>query len=133
MTDMATEQVEATFAGRLASVGASRAFVEATLAVWDCDDPDEIAVLLTSELVTNAVIHVGQEFRVGLVLRDLELEVAVADSSTDLPQLRQPAPVSEGGRGLWLVALLAKTWGARRTTEGKAVWFRVPVRRRTVC
>lgn len=124
---MAKEQVEATFAGRLTSVAACRAFVEATLAAWDCNDTEQIAVLLTSELVTNAIVHVGSDFRVRLVLGEADLEVEVADASTALPELRSVDSVSEGGRGLWLVQRLANVWGTRLCAKGKVVWFRLPL------
>jgi anti-sigma regulatory factor (Ser/Thr protein kinase) len=119
--------VEESFEGEPASVGACRAFVEATLAAWDCNDPGRVAVLLTSEVVTNAIVYAGGVIRVGLTLRDQMLQVEVTDRSSSLPELRPFDSSAVNGRGMWLVHRLARAWGTRVAGEGKVVWFVVPV------
>ena len=88
----------------------------------------DTAVLLTSELVTNALAHTpsgtGGSFEV-IVWRDADsVLVAVLDDGSD----RSPAAVgpdleSESGRGLGLVGFLADRWGHQGGATGRAVWF----------
>lgn len=86
----------------------------------------DAAVLLLSEVVTNAVrhgsapIHLSVECdgRQGLVVR-------VSDAGLSLPRLRPVAGADEGGRGMWLVDQLSEAWGVDVTPHGKAVWFRL--------
>jgi anti-sigma regulatory factor (Ser/Thr protein kinase) len=127
---MGVDHVEATFEARPGSVRACRSFVEATLAAWDCDDPDQIAVLLTSELVTNAVVHAGSDIQVGLAVFEETLQVEVTDGSHKVPALHTLKDREVGGKGIWLVHQLAQAWGTRPTAEGKTVWFRMDIVRR---
>jgi anti-sigma regulatory factor (Ser/Thr protein kinase) len=83
------------------------------------------AVLLTSELATNAVVHTGRSYRVSLAFDRVAgfLRVEVVDRSDD--QLRVP-PRSEGqvgGLGLGIVDATSTRWGTRRRRSGKSVWF----------
>lgn len=98
------------------------------------------AVLLTSELVTNAVVHGSGIVTVAIERDDDAIAVAVGDygdaepitvlySATSDPPAPGGAPDSEaeGGRGLHLVRALASGWGVRRNRDGagKVVWFRL--------
>ncbi|GGK21720.1 hypothetical protein GCM10011583_62150 [Streptomyces camponoticapitis] len=93
--------------------------------------PDELlsdAMLLASELATNAILHtLGVQFLcgIGLVTDEcLRLEVHDHDySGTSLPRY-EPGPEDESGRGLLLVEQLAASWGVSRSvlTGGNAVW-----------
>ena len=86
-------------------------------------DPD-LAILLTSDLVTNAIMH-GDGAAVTLAIRCSRghLRVDVYDSPRSLPVTGdQPVDV-EIGRGLILVATLSDEWGSFRTPAGKAVYF----------
>jgi hypothetical protein len=53
--------------------------------------------------------------------------VEVFDPDLRLPRLRTARATDEGGRGLYLVEQLATRWGSRPTSEGKAVWFELPL------
>ena len=87
------------------------------------------AVLLTSELATNAVEHARTPFDVTLTRRPGELRVVVADECGELPSPRTVTPTSVGGRGLQLVASLSSEWGAESVPDdGKIVWFDLPSR-----
>ncbi|MFI9361226.1 ATP-binding protein [Kitasatospora sp. NPDC053057] len=95
------------------------------------DESTEIALLLLSELVTNACHHARgpRDRRIGVRLllptRSV-LRVEVSDASPDLPVPSHAAPEDESGRGLELVAALATSWGAHPRGEGyigKTVWF----------
>jgi len=83
----------------------------------------EMAVLLVSELVTNAIMHAHSDFE--LVVHDLgdRLRIEVADADTRLPTLRSYTPESVTGRGLHMVASGADRWGFEATPTGKVVWF----------
>ena len=53
--------------------------------------------------------------------------VEVFDSDLRLPRIRSAGESDEGGRGLYLVDQLATRWGSRPTSDGKAVWFELPI------
>jgi len=85
------------------------------------------AELLTSEIVTNVVKHVGGMITMVVECDVHKLAVAVADDSPDEPVLRRSATKDLGGRGIQLVDHLAAMWGCkpRGDGKGKIVWFRV--------
>jgi anti-sigma regulatory factor (Ser/Thr protein kinase) len=90
----------------------------------------EVALLLTSELVTNALKHgVGD---IELVIRlDDRLRVEVYDQAPELPRRVDSAPLADLGRGLMLVERLSSRWGAERV-DGfgeKRVWFELALSR----
>lgn len=93
---------------------------------------DDVTLLL-SEVVTNAVAHsdsgraMGGRVTVRMACDGEEVRVEVRDrgSATSAPAMRVPDTDDDGGRGLWLVDLLAIAWGARRDPAGATVWFRV--------
>ncbi|HEV3380273.1 MAG TPA: ATP-binding protein [Trebonia sp.] len=109
----------------------ARKEVSQAIAAWGIDIDREAAILLTSELVTNAVMHDGS----GTILLTIscchcQLRVDVHDTSRTLPVPAQRVlPDSETGRGLMLVDSIADQWGYYRTPEGKAVFFALAFRR----
>ncbi|HWF21019.1 MAG TPA: ATP-binding protein [Acidimicrobiales bacterium] len=110
------------------SVSMARSFVSTMLETWDCDDPERIVALLTSEIVTNAVKRATGTVRVEAELvSDVALRVEASDDHPDLPYPRRPDPHSEGGRGILLVQELALRWGVDREERHKVVWFEAPV------
>ncbi|MFF4209163.1 SpoIIE family protein phosphatase [Streptomyces sp. NPDC001796] len=98
-----------------------RAAVGRRLADWGLDEVSFTAELLLSELVTNAVRYGSGPIHVRLI-HDRTLICEVADTSSTAPHLRHAATYDEGGRGLFLVAQLAQSWGTRYTDEGKVIW-----------
>ena len=110
------------------AAAAARAFVREVLGYWQLALPDSTlvdrAVLLASELVTNAVIHARTELRLRLELRGDLLHLAVRDGNPRMLRLVVvPSPDAEGGRGLWLLDQLARAWGVNRHPDGgKVVW-----------
>ena len=110
-----------------AAPGVARRFVRTSLTEMDASMLDAVE-LLTSELVTNAVIHAGSEPRLGLVLHPDRIRVEVHDTDPRPPAQRDPDPASPGGRGLMLLEQLATSWGVDAADEGKVVWFEVPRR-----
>ncbi|HST67937.1 MAG TPA: ATP-binding protein [Mycobacteriales bacterium] len=94
--------------------------------LWKLDrETTETALLLVSELATNAIRHGAPPVRLLLRLDQHNLRVEVTDSSPALPQLGHPGPDQTSGRGLQIVQQLAVTWGARVLPRrvGKTVWF----------
>jgi anti-sigma regulatory factor (Ser/Thr protein kinase) len=94
------------------------------LAGWQLEDLAEPAVLIVSELVTNAVRHAGKTGTITLELTSAGtcLHVEVLDADPRWPQLRSLDDCDESGFGLILVAALTTSWGVRQTPRGKAVW-----------
>ena len=106
---------------------AARLFVRETLQDWRLAPPDEElsdqALLLADELVTNAVVHARTDLRLRLELRGELLHLAVHDLGSAQPRPGPADPDREGGRGLQVVAQVAKIWGVHRDPEGgKVVW-----------
>lgn len=83
----------------------------------------DTAALLTSEVVTNAVVHGQGTVHLRARASAGRLRVEVQDDGAGSPSPRQAADDAEGGRGLALVAVLAATWGVERLPRGKVVWF----------
>ncbi|MCX4807981.1 SpoIIE family protein phosphatase [Streptomyces sp. NBC_01214] len=88
---------------------------------WGLEESAFATELLLSELVTNAVRYGTAPIRVRLI-HDRNLICEVHDASSSAPRMRQSATTDEGGRGLFLVAQLAQSWGTRYTTGGKVIW-----------
>jgi anti-sigma regulatory factor (Ser/Thr protein kinase) len=89
------------------------------------EEDGEVAVLLTSELVTNAILygHGPLELRAHTEGSALRIEVRDQEPASP-PVLRSDADLTEiGGRGLQLVDTLADRWGWSAEAEGKVVWF----------
>ncbi|MFG2169883.1 ATP-binding protein [Streptomyces niveus] len=120
------------------AVSCARAFAICTLRWWGVTHVTDDALLVVSELVTNAVKATGPgtpyptwtdvtaNHILGLQLRldGPSLYVEVWDSGCEtLAAARTPTPDDEGGRGLLLVQTLATRWGTYRPTPGgKIVW-----------
>ena len=104
--------------------GRARGQVRATIEAWEVPVDTSVAILLTSELVTNAVRHeTGDTITVVITCAYGQLHVDVHDTSCDLPVPVDGPPDTETGRGLILVAGLSSSWGYYRTSTGKAVYF----------
>jgi sigma-B regulation protein RsbU (phosphoserine phosphatase) len=116
------------------SPGIARAAVRSVVADVDLGEVLDEALLLTTELATNAVVHARTELDVEIVGDTDSLTVTVMDFRTGPISHRRhevaasPRPVDqieERGRGLLLVDQLATYWGTLHYPEGKGVWFRL--------
>ncbi|WP_232246586.1 ATP-binding protein [Kitasatospora mediocidica] len=112
------------------NVGRARRLLRDQAGRWLlADDVTETAVLLVSELVTNACRHTrvpaDRYTAVRCLLRGGSIRVEVSDADPELPRQRLASTDDECGRGLALVEALAKDWGAhpRPSGIGKTVWF----------
>jgi anti-sigma regulatory factor (Ser/Thr protein kinase) len=89
----------------------------------------QTAILLTSELVTNAVIHPGplegDLIGVEITLFEAGIRVEVSDSGAGFDPARRRPPRETGGRGLFLIDAMATRWGTGRSdADGRfTVWF----------
>jgi anti-sigma regulatory factor (Ser/Thr protein kinase) len=106
-----------------------RRFVARTLAAAAVPAIDsDSATLLTSELVTNALLHTDSGRPGGsvtIVIRGLPegiLVEVVDDGSAGTPVVKSDALAGEG-QGLYLVQQMAAQWGYLRDTAGTTVWF----------
>jgi anti-sigma regulatory factor (Ser/Thr protein kinase) len=93
------------------SVSAGRRFVAGLLDDWACAHLTDTATLLTSEVLTNAVVHGLGPVRLRLHRTDAEVTVIVSDRGRYQPQPRLADLTDESGRGLSLLELLATSWG----------------------
>lgn len=113
-----------------AEVGRARAVVREQLHDWGLARLADGAELMVSELVTNAVRHSHSRPVELRLVRGDTLLCEVDDDDHDLPTLLNAGPADESGRGLRVVSVLARAWGASRTSTGKAVWFELTLPRR---
>lgn len=113
-------------AGTMA-VPAARAFTSDTLRTWQVPDRTrEMAELVVSELVGNAVEHGGGSAELVLSLLADSVRVDVVDSSPELPVLFSPDPIEDRHRGLLIVGALSTKWGSDVVGTGKTVWAELP-------
>ena len=123
------------FQPRGASIGSARRFVASALVGWAGASETADAVLLTSEVVTNAVVHAGphgpDDEIVIKVHRCVDLvRVEVTDTHPGVPVVGDGAVDKAGGRGLVLLESLASAWGVTRCGPGKVLWFEVQAEER---
>ena len=107
-----------------AAAAAARSQVRAVIRAWKVPVDPDIAVLLTSDLVTNAITH-GEGETVTLAIRCSrdQLRIDVYDKSRSLPAGAGGPADADTGHGLILVASLSTEWGSFRTPAGKAMYF----------
>ena len=104
------------------AAGQARSQVRAAIRAWAVPVDPDIAILLTSDLVTEAITYwAGQSLMLAIRCSRDALRVDVTDASGPLPEAADE-PVATG-RGLVLVAALSTQWGAFRTPAGQAMYF----------
>lgn len=111
------------------SVGQARQFVRMVLSDWGMTAVLDEAQLLTSELVTNALLHTpggGVDVQVRQLADGVRIEVS--DLSAALPRVRRYSASSGTGRGMALVATWSRAWGTEPRPPGKIVWFELATR-----
>lgn len=106
------------------SVGAGRRFVSEALAEWQLDSLEYTATLLTSEVLTNSVLHARTSIVLSLEQTGPDtVTIAVRDGSTFIPRRRRHAHDATTGRGLELLDRLAQSWHVEADRDGKTVSF----------
>lgn len=120
-----------TIEGQPKQVAAARAFVGRTLSASHLKVDSDAATLLTSEIVTNAIMHTKSGVPGGTVTivvfavpRGVLVEI-IDDGSAGVPIVKGDLYAAEG-HGLFLVQQLAAQWGYLRDPAGTTVWFHLP-------
>jgi anti-sigma regulatory factor (Ser/Thr protein kinase) len=104
----------------------ARLFIRNLCQEWGASSVCDVAELLSSELVTNAVMHARSTVELQAVYDDKSvLRIDVYDRSPGEvnPAPKQASDGAEGGRGLAIVAKLSSCWGVDSLAQGKRVWF----------
>jgi anti-sigma regulatory factor (Ser/Thr protein kinase) len=106
------------------SVGAARRFVAAALRRHAAlPEMIDTACLLTSELVTNALVHAGSRVDLSVTVANHGVHVEVGDSSRVTAEPRSIGSEAVAGRGLHIVEAMSSRWGSTVIGDGKRVWF----------
>ena len=122
---------QATLPAAERSPGLARRVARDALASWQLTYLTDTALLLISELVTNAVLHArtgGSGVTLHLEVRETWLRIEVHDADLRGPEPRMPSTLDESGFGFVIVEALADKWGVRETAAGKAVWAELDIR-----
>ncbi|OIJ68884.1 SpoIIE family protein phosphatase [Streptomyces mangrovisoli] len=105
----------------------ARRFTRRTLRTWGVSaDSMDSALLVVSELVTNALVHTDGKVRLDLTLVNNRLRVSVSDTSPRTPI--KPTRIgweATGGRGVLLVEAVSAAWGTVPVSGGKQVWSEI--------
>ncbi|MFI5613671.1 ATP-binding protein [Amycolatopsis sp. NPDC051903] len=104
----------------VAGLAAARDFTRTALTGWGLLTLADDAVLVVSELATNAVLHGAGAASLRLSHAGSVVRIEVADESAAVPAKRSSG--ADGGWGLRLVELLSLAWGVTPTAGGKVVW-----------
>ncbi|MFD7321699.1 SpoIIE family protein phosphatase [Streptomyces sp. NPDC059875] len=105
-----------------AAVATARARTRRQLAAWHLDELSLTTELIVSELATNAVRYGTPPITLRLINSGRTLTFEVSDSSPVSPHLRHAQTSDEGGRGLFICAELAQSWGVRFSENSKTIW-----------
>jgi serine phosphatase RsbU (regulator of sigma subunit)/anti-sigma regulatory factor (Ser/Thr protein kinase) len=112
--------------GDATSPSVARRFVRSALHEVGLDDLTDDALLLTSELCENAVLHAGTGFELELICAVREVTVKITDHGSTAMELRRSTPRERElthNRGLQIVDKVAAAWGSRHDPRGHQVWF----------
>jgi hypothetical protein len=109
---------------REGGLAAVRRFTRLVLRAWECEIAVEDALLVVTELATNALRHGGPNPALRLSVGPAHLRIELFDDDPVFP-VRRPAG-RDGGWGLALVDRLSLAWGAARHGRGKVVWCALP-------
>lgn len=110
---------------KLDTAARARDHVRWWLLSWELEDLVEPVLLLTSEVVTNALLHAGTDITVSVQRDGLGVRVEVGDGSSVRPVRRRPSSSATTGRGVQMLERFADDWGYEVVGNGKLVWFSV--------
>jgi len=115
--------VELQLAAEPVAASRARRFVLDVLHQRGAESLSEVAELLVSELVTNALLHARSAMTVRVSEDPKRVRVEVTDASPVVPHRSGYGAEATTGRGLELVDALSSRWGAALRAPGKVVWF----------
>ncbi len=110
---------------RLEAANQARRHVRQKLLAWELDELVDPVVLLTSEVVTNALLHARPVITVSVQRDGAGVRVEVCDGSGVQPVRRRRSVTATTGRGVQMLESVSDGWGSTALGEGKLVWFRV--------
>lgn len=106
------------------AVGAGRRMVSEALVEWHLDALEYTATLLTSEVLTNCVLHARTPMQLSVERTGTDtVTVCVRDGSTLVPRRRRHGQEATTGRGLELLDRLAQSWQVQADATGKTIRF----------
>jgi len=117
------EEVTGTWHATPAAPAAARAVIGGLLERCGMESLGPVALLLTSELVNNAVVHAGGDIELVAWCDVDTLRVEVRDRSPSIPVELRLERYALGGRGMQIVSAMARSWGSEPEARGKVVWF----------
>lgn len=103
----------------------ARQFVRERLDAWEATSHIDAAVLVTSELVTNAILHARTAVTLRIALTGDLIRIEVLDENPRLPVVAPCPPEATSGRGLALISTLSSAWGMENHDGGKLVWAEI--------
>jgi CheY-like chemotaxis protein len=108
----------------LASAGVARGFIRDLFRSWQLSELVDDALIVVSELTTNAVTHAYSGCQLRVTVRGDRIRIEAVDGGVGTPDPQPRSSTSEHGRGLHLVAALSTAWGIDLMPEGrgKVVW-----------
>ena len=109
------------------SSAAAREFVRRYCEEWGLAPLVDAALVVVSELVTNAIVHAHSSCEVRLVRKPNLLRIEVVDGGRGVPDLQAPDVDSEGGRGMLLTSAYSAAWGVDSVPRAKVVWAELPL------
>lgn len=122
-------RVEVTLPGLASSVPSARRFAVRSLEAWGLADVAWSVAVVVTELASNAVLHARTDFSVAVIRLADAVRIEVTDSARTAPRVRTHGPDATTGRGLQLIAELARHWGTQPAGDGagKTVWCELTV------
>jgi anti-sigma regulatory factor (Ser/Thr protein kinase) len=117
---------ELTLSPTVEAVGRGRRWVTDALCAWGLESLVYTAALLTSEVLTNALLHARTDMVLNVKRSGLDgATISVRDGSTHPPRRRSHSSEATTGRGLTLLDQLAQNWSVESRPDGKTLTFTV--------
>ena len=105
----------------------ARRFVRKQCQAWDLMPIADAALVVVSELVTNAIVHAHSSCEVRLLRKPNVLRIEVADRGGGVPDVQAQDVDSESGRGMLLTSAYSAAWGVDTEPAAKIVWAELPL------
>jgi len=107
----------------------ARQLVRRACQAWSLAELSDVAQLVVTELVANAIRYTAGDVVLVLSVRGGQLRISVADDEPRPPRPGRPDEHDEHGRGLMIIEALGVDWGSAPAGKGKVVWASMAVPR----